>query len=235
MVFKFSLLLNKIRENAIRLNLKEELAKMANGDLYDQTPELLEIRMKVRDLLYQYNRLNYRDLTGRYQLLSKIFKQIGSHCFVEIPFHIDYGLNTSLGENFFANNNLTILDAAPVTIGDNVLFAPNVGLYTAGHALDPKIRQRSGAEFAFPIHIGNNVWLGANVTVTPGATIGDNSVIGAGSVVTKDIPANVLAYGDPAKVVRQLGEIDRKYYAKHRPMPQKYLDAVKNHQPFKRI
>mgnify|MGYP001002062230 CR=1 FL=1 len=142
------------------MTLEQELKHMANGDLYYQTPELLELRFKVRDLLYQYNRLNYRDLSGRKQLLSKIFKHIGHHCFVEIPFHIDYGINTTLGENFFANNNLTILDAAPVTIGNDVLIAPNVGIYTAGHALDPQVRRKTGAEFGLPVTIGNNVWLG---------------------------------------------------------------------------
>lgn len=217
------------------MTLERELKHMADGDLYYQTPELLELRFKVRDLLYQYNRLNYRDLSGRKQLLSKIFKHIGHHCFVEIPFHIDYGINTTLGENFFANNNLTILDAAPVTIGNDVLIAPNVGIYTAGHALDPQVRRKTGAEFGLPVTIGNNVWLGANVTVTPGVTIGENSVIGAGSVVTKDIPANVLAYGDPAKVIRKLGKNDHNFYRHNRPMPQWALDIAKSDRPFHRV
>lgn len=124
--------------------------------------------------------------------------------YLEPPFRCDYGANITLGKNFYANFNCVVLDVAPVVIGDNVLFAPNVQIYTAGHPLDVKSRVEEGIEFGTPITIGNNVWLGGGVIVCPGVTIGDNSVIGAGSVVTKDVPANVVAAGNPCRVIRTL-------------------------------
>lgn len=211
-----------------------EFDRMMNGELYHQTPELLEIRMKARDLLFEYNRLNYRDLENRKRILKELLGRVGDNYFIELPFHLDYGFNVKLGENFFANNNLTLLDTAPIEIGNDVLIAPNVGIYTAGHALDPELRLRTGAEYAFPVKIGNNVWIGAGVTICPGVTIGDNSVIGAGSVVTKSIPSDSLAYGNPAKVVRQFDERDRKYYFKKHEITQEYLDKLASGATFHR-
>jgi Acetyltransferase (isoleucine patch superfamily) len=185
-----------------------EFDRMMNGELYHQTPELLEMRMKARDLLFEYNRLNYRDLENRKRILKALFGQVGENYFIELPFHTDYGINVKIGNNFFANNGLTLLDSGLIEIGDDVLIAPNVGIYTAGHALDPELRLKTGAEYTAPVKIGNNVWIGAGVTVCPGVTIGDNSVIGAGAVVTKSIPSDSLAYGNPAHVVRQFDERD---------------------------
>lgn len=204
-----------------------ELEHMLNGELYHQTPELLEIRMKTRDLLFEYNHLNYRDLPNRKRILKEMFGKVGQEYFIELPFHTDYGFNVKIGENFFANNNLTLLDPATIEIGDNVLIAPNVGIYTAGHALDPALRVQAHAEYAIPVKIGNNVWIGAGVTVCPGVTIGDNSVIGAGAVVTKSIPSNSLAYGNPAHVARKLDERDKQYYFKQREVTREYLDMLK--------
>nr|WP_284676581.1 sugar O-acetyltransferase [Vibrio sinus] len=124
--------------------------------------------------------------------------------FLEPPFRCDYGSNIRLGNNFYANFNCVILDVAEVRIGSNVMFAPNVQIYTAGHPLDVKSRVEEGIEFGSAIDIGDNVWLGGGVIVCPGVTIGENSVIGAGSVVTKDIPANVLAVGNPCKIIKQI-------------------------------
>ena len=135
----------------------------------------------------------------RVNLLQKLFDDF----LIEQPFNCDYGYNIRIGENFYANVGCTILDVAPVTIGDNVMLAPNVNIYTAGHPLDAEIRN-SGLEYAYPVNIGNNVWIGGNVTIVPGVTIGANTVIGAGSVVTKDIPANVVAVGNPCRVVRKI-------------------------------
>lgn len=205
---------------------EREFNRMVNGELYHQTPELLEIRMKARDLLFEYNRLNYRDMANRTRILNELFGEVGKDCFIELPFHTDYGCNVKIGNNFFANNGLTLLDSGPIEIGDDVLVAGNVGLYTAGHALDPELRQQTGAQYTAPVKIGNNVWLGASVTVCPGVTIGDNSVIGAGAVVTKSIPSNSLAYGNPAHVVRQFDERDKQYYFKQREIPQEYLDKL---------
>ncbi|OTO77340.1 MULTISPECIES: sugar O-acetyltransferase [unclassified Enterococcus] len=133
---------------------------------------------------------------------------------MEQPFHCDYGVNITVGENFLANNNCTLSDVAPITIGNDVLIAPNVGIYTGGHALDPVLRRQHRAEFDVPVVVGDNVWIGANSSILPGVTIGDNVVVGAGSVVSKDIPANSLAVGNPCKVIREFNERDRVYYFK---------------------
>nr|WP_312799862.1 sugar O-acetyltransferase [Pseudomonas sp.] len=132
----------------------------------------------------------------------------GEHVLIEALFHCDYGYNIELGENFYSNVNLVILDCAKVSIGRNVFIAPNVGLYTAGHPLDAE-RRNQGLEYAHPITIGDNVWIGGGVTVLPGVTIGEGAVIGAGSVVTKDIPAHVVAVGNPCRVLRTIDNADR--------------------------
>lgn len=212
----------------------DQLNKMINGELYHQTQELFDIRMKARDLLFEYNHLNYRELDRRKEIIKELFGKVESNYFVEIPFATDYGFNVKLGENFFSNNNLTLLDAAPIEFGDNVLIAPNVGIYTAGHALDPDLRLKTGAEYAYPVKVGNNVWIGAGVTILPDVTIGDNVVIGGGAVVTKDIPENSLAYGNPAKVVRRFDKRDREYYFKQHKVTQDYLDRLNSGEIFHR-
>ena len=139
----------------------------------------------------------------------------GQHLHIEEPFHCDLGYNIEVGEWFYANYNCVILDVCRVTIGDNVMFAPNVAIYAAGHPVHPAARN-SGYEYGQPVAIGNNVWLGGNTVVTPGVTIGDNVVVGAGSVVTRDIPANVVAAGNPCRVLRAITEADADYYFKDR-------------------
>lgn len=213
---------------------QDQMKHILNGELYHQTPELMDMRLKVRDLLFEYNRLNYRDLKRRSELIKEMFGRVGENCFIELPFHTDYGSNVKIGDNFFANNGLTLLDTSTIEIGNDVLIASNVGIYTAGHALDPELRLKTGGEYGFPVKIGNNVWIGASVTILPGVTIGDNAVIGAGSVVTKDIPANVLAFGNPARVNRKFNEHDKKYYFKQRKVSQEYLDMLKNGSSFHR-
>jgi len=139
--------------------------------------------------------------------LRALLRRAGERLCIEQPFHCDYGANIEVGDNFYANFNLTILDANKVVIGDNVFIAPNVGLHTSGHPLDAK-RRNAGLEYAKPITIGHNVWIGAGVNVMPGVSIGDNSVIGAGSVVTRDVPANVVAGGVPCRVMRGIEELN---------------------------
>ena len=182
-----------------------EKEKCYLGQLYDANydPELLADRMKCKDLCYRYNQLLSSKMNERKQLILEMFKQTGKEFLIEQPFYCDYGYNISIGENFYSNVNCVILDGASVTFGDNVFIAPNCGFYTAGHPLDVEQRNQ-GLEYAKPITIGNNVWIGAQVCVLPGVTIGDNSVIGAGSVVTKDIPANSLAVGNPCRVIRKI-------------------------------
>ena len=147
----------------------------------------------------------------RESIIRRLFGKTGKSFLIEQPFYCDYGYNIEIGENFYSNVNCVILDGAKVTFGDNVFVAPNCGFYTAGHALDAEQRIQ-GLEYAYPITIGNNVWIGAQVCVLPGVTIGDNTIIGAGSVVTKSIPANVLAVGNPCRVLRTITEADRAKY-----------------------
>ncbi len=207
--------------------MDSQLEKMTAGEVYYQTAELLEVRLKTRDILYQYNRCHPRDMDHRAALIQKMFGSIAENFFIEIPFHCDQGFNIHIGKNFFANNNCTFLDVCPITIGEDVLFAPNVGIYTAGHAIDPMLRVETKAEYGAPIVIGNNVWVGANTTILPGVTIGDNVVIAAGSVVVKDIPKDHVALGNPCKVVRKVNERDREFYFREKRFPQEYLERLK--------
>lgn len=172
-----------------------------------------EERMENKLKVHQYNLLRPDENEKRNQLIHNILGKAGENVHIEPPFHCDYGTNISVGKNFYANYNCTILDVGKVAIGDNVMFAPNVSVYTAGHPIHPDTRN-SGYEYGIAITIGDNVWIGGNVIVNPGVTIGNNVVIGAGSVVTKDIPDNVIAVGSPCKVVREITEEDRKYYFK---------------------
>jgi len=191
-----------------------EKEKMLNGKLYNSfDPQLLKERQYAKDLLFDYNALRPNEIEKRNDMLRTLLGKTGKTFFIEPPFRCDYGYNIRLGENFYANYNWIVLDCAPVTIGDNVLIAPGVGFYTAGHPIDCDVRN-SGLEYAFPITIGNNVWIGGNVVVNPGVTIGDNTIIGAGSIVTKDIPSNVVAVGNPCRVLRQITDEDKQYYFK---------------------
>lgn len=181
-----------------------EKDKMLIGELYDANynEELIRERNFIKDKCFQYNKIMPSDLDNRQKLIKNILGKTGETFLIEQPFMCDYGYNISIGENFYANHNLIILDANKVQFGDNVFIAPNCGFYTSGHPLNVEIRN-SGLEYAKPIKVGNNVWIGGNVIVLPGVNIGDNVVIGAGSVVNKDIPANVVAVGNPCKVIKK--------------------------------
>lgn len=168
-------------------------------------PELTLHRIACKDLCLEYNQTKNSDLEKRDALIKHIVGKVKDNFVIESSFWCDYGYNIVLGENFYANHNLVILDCAKVTFGDNVFIGPNCGFYTAGHPVGVKERNE-GLEYARPITVGNNVWLGGNVVVLPGVSIGNNSIIGAGSVVTKDIPDNVIAVGNPCKVIRKIEE-----------------------------
>ena len=186
---------------------QQELEKMMSGDLYDATNNttLLDLLTQTQEMCHDYNLLRPSQTAERDALMRRILGKTGQRFKIISPFFCDYGFNIEVGENFFANFNLVILDEARVTFGDNVFIAPNCAFYTAGHPLD--VAQRNaGLEYSLPIRVGNNVWIGGNVCVMPGVTIGDNTVIGAGSVVVHDIPAGVLAAGNPCRVIRQLDE-----------------------------
>ena len=182
-----------------------EKVKMITGENYlasDQ--ELVNDRLACRERLQRLNSSISTSSEWRNAIDALLPHANGAY--LEPPFYCDYGYNIKAGKNFYTNFNCIILDVAPVTIGDNVLFAPNVQIYTAGHPLDVKSRVEQGVEFGKPISIGNNVWLGGGVIVCPGVSIGENSVIGAGSVVTKNIPSNVIAVGNPCRVISTISE-----------------------------
>ena len=187
---------------------KEKMcAQMLYDANYDQT--LLEERDKAKDLCHQYNQLRPSDRLGQREVLKKLLGKTGENFTLTAPFWCDYGYNIELGENFYANHNLVILDGAKVTFGDNVFIGPDCGFHTAGHPIDFERRNR-GLEYAYSITVGDNVWIGAGVQVMPGVSIGSNVVIGGGSVVVKDIPGNCVAVGNPCKVIRAITEEDKK-------------------------
>ena len=175
---------------------------------------LPEEQMANKKRVYKFNHCPPDDLAAIEQYTRDILGKAGKNVKIMSPFSCDYGRHIEVGDNFFANYNCVILDVAKVTIGDNVMLAPNVTISTAGHPVHPTSRN-SGYEYGIPITIGDNVWLGANVMINPGVTIGNNVVIGSGSVVTKDIPNNVIAVGNPCRVLRAITEEDRPYYYKN--------------------
>ena len=176
---------------------------------------LSEERLENKKRIYRYNLLPPEQQEEQTALLKQILGKTGEHVHIETPFHCDYGYNIEVGENFFANYNFVVLDVGKVRIGENVQIAPNVSIYTAGHPVHPQSRN-SGYEYGIDITIGNNVWIGGNACIMPGVTIGDNAVIGAGSIVTKDIPDNVIAAGNPCRVLRKITEADRDFYYRDR-------------------
>lgn len=183
---------------------KTEKEKMIAGELYfANDPELVADRMFARSQSQIINQAESAEL--RSQLLKETFGRTGKKIYMEPVINFDYGYNIFVGENFYANFNCTFLDVSTIEIGDNCMFAPNVQLYTATHPLHP-VKRNSGLEYAKPIKIGNNVWLGGGVIVTPGVTLGNNVVVGAGSVVTKSFPDNVVIAGNPARIIKTVEE-----------------------------
>ncbi|MBH1940893.1 sugar O-acetyltransferase [Mobilitalea sibirica] len=186
-----------------------EKEKMLNQEYYIAwDDELTKERERAKDLLFELNAVRPSEREKRSEIINALFGSVGKGSWIESPFNCDYGYNISVGDNFYANSNCNILDCAKVKIGDNVLFGPNVNLYTPEHAFDKEERAR-GYEQSLPITIGNDVWICGSVSILSGVTIGDNTIIGAGSVVTKDIPANVIAAGVPCKVIREITAEDR--------------------------
>ncbi|MBF7954045.1 maltose acetyltransferase domain-containing protein [Rahnella victoriana] len=188
--------------------------KMNKGELYTDMGEgLPEERCAGKERVYDFNLTRPSEEAKRLQLLKSIMGSLGESCWIEPPLRVAYGTHIHIGNHFYANFNLTVVDDATVTIGNNVMIAPNVTLATAGHPIDPDIRI-TGQQFSLPIVIEDNVWLGTGVIVNPGVTIGRNSVIGAGSVVTKSIPPYVVAAGVPCRVLRPITASDREAFLK---------------------
>ena len=191
--------------------------KMHTGELYlPGDEEIMKEQQICLDKLYDYNMTRPTESEKRQELLKEMFAEIGEDCYIEPPFHANWGgKHVHFGKCVYANFNFTAVDDTHIYVGDYTMFGPNVILATAGHPILPKLRQEA-YQYNMPVHIGKNCWLGAGVIVLPGVTIGDNTVIGAGSVVTKDIPSNVVAVGNPCRVLREINEHDKKYYFKNR-------------------
>ncbi len=183
---------------------EEEQAKCEAGQLYNtKTPERERLHVACMELCFAYNATSPSDMKQREEILRKLFGKLGAEPYVEPTIFFGFGTNVEAGDRLFINNDCVFVDPGKIILGDDVLIGPQCGFYTAIHPLDPELRRES-YEMAKPIRVGNNVWFGGHATVLPGVTIGDNTVIGAGSVVTHDIPSNVVAVGNPCRVIRQI-------------------------------
>lgn len=191
--------------------------KMLTGDLYlPDGDDVMNDQLLCMEKLYDYNATRPLEGKKRTQLLKEMFAEIGEDCYIEPPLHANWGgHHVHFGKRVYANFNLTLVDDSHIYIGDYTMIGPNVTIATAGHPILPELREKN-YQYNIPVHIGKNCWLGAGVIVLPGVTIGDNTVIGAGSIVTKDIPSNVVAVGNPCKVLREINEHDKEYYYKDR-------------------
>lgn len=189
--------------------------KMTSGELYlPDGEEIMSEQLQCLDRLYDFNQTRPTELDKREKMLKEMFGDIGENCYIEPPLHANWGgKHCHFGKNVYANFNLTLVDDSHIYVGDYTMIGPNVVIATAGHPILPELREKA-YQYNMPIHIGRNCWIGAGALIMPGVTIGDNTVIGACSVVTKDIPANVVAVGNPCRVLREIGEHDREFYFK---------------------
>ncbi len=188
--------------------------RMHNQKVYFYNDEeLVSEQLLCLEILYDFNHTRPSEIKNREEILKKLFAEIGNNCYIEPPLRANWGKHTHLGDNVYANFNLTLVDDTHIYIGDHVMFGPNVTISTAAHPIDPEFRKKP-VQFNIPVRIGNNVWIGSNAVVLPGVIIGDNTVIGAGSIVTKDIPANVVAVGNPCRVLRTINPHDKEFYYK---------------------
>ena len=203
--------------------------RMFTGELYYPNEEsIFDEQLKKLDLLYEFNSTRPTEQKKRQKLMKEMFAEIGENCYLEPPFHANWGgAHMHLGDSVYANFNFTAVDDSHIYIGSYTMIGPNVTVATAGHPILPELREKA-YQFNMPVHIGRNCWIGAGAVIMPGVTIGDNSVIGAGSVVTKDIPANVVAYGNPCRVAREINEHDREVYYKDRRITKEIFDEIKN-------
>ena len=194
-----------------------EKDKLHSGELYfPGDPEIMDVQLRYLDDLRAYNEIPHVEPERREAKLRSMLAEMGEGCYVESPFHSNFGgRHVHFGKGVYANFNLTLVDDTHIYVGDYTMIGPHVTLATAGHPILPELRQQ-GMQYNMPVRIGKNCWLGAGVIVLPGVTIGDNVVVGAGSVVTKDLPSNVVAVGNPCRVLREVGDRDREYYFRNR-------------------
>lgn len=199
------------------MDSKEARERMESGRIYwPNDEEIVKEQQACLEKLWYFNNTKPSETDKRNEMLKDMFAEIGENCYIEPPLHSNFGgKHVHFGNSVYANFNLTLVDDAHIYVGDYCMFAPNVVISTAGHPIDPELREKA-YQYNLDVHIGKNVWIGAGAIVMPGITIGDNSVIGAGSVVTRDIPPNVVAFGNPCRVMREIGEHDKIYYNKHR-------------------
>lgn len=191
--------------------------KIHTGELYlPNDPEILSEQQQYLEKLYDFNLTRPSETEKRQKMLKEMFAEIGEGCYIEPPFHANFGgKNVHFGKGVYANFNLTLVDDTHIYVGDFTMFGPNVTVATAGHPILPELREQV-YQYNFPVHIGRNCWIGAGAVIVPGVSIGDNTVIGAGSVVTKDIPSDVVAVGNPCRVLRPISEHDKEFYFKDR-------------------
>ena len=191
--------------------------KLHTGDLYlPYGDDIMTEQLRCLDKLYDFNLTRPTELRKRAEMLKEMFAQIGENCYIEPPLHANWGgHHVHFGKNVYANFNLTLVDDTHIYVGDYTMLGPNVVIATAGHPILPELREQA-YQYNMPVRIGKSCWLGAGVIVLPGVTIGDNTVVGAGSVVTKDLPANVVAVGNPCRVLREINDRDKEYYFKDR-------------------
>ena len=200
----------------IRIITMNQYERMIKGLVYDPNDEeILKMQFPYQDKLWEFNRLKPSDVKKKQEYMKKVFAECGDNCYIELPFHANWGgSRVHFGNNIYANSNLTLVDDGHIYVGDKVMFGPNVTVATANHPIDPRLRSK-GYQYNRDVYIEENVWIGAGVIIVPGVHIGKNSVIGAGSVVTKDIPENVVAVGNPCRVLREISDRDRKYFYKN--------------------
>lgn len=208
------------------MDSKEARQRMMEGRIYPPgDEEIMAEQVICMQKLWEYNRIEPKDMDKRFAKLQDMFAEIGEGSYIEPPLHANFGgKHVHFGKNVYANFNLTLVDDSHIYVGDNTMIGPNVTIATGGHPIDPALRDVQ-AQFNLEVHIGRNVWIGGGCILVPGVLIGDNTVIGAGSIVTKDIPANVVAYGNPCRVIREIGEHDRQYYYRDRKVDVEVRDG----------
>ena len=208
------------------MNSKEAKKRMMEGRIYPPgDEEIMAEQVVCMQKLWEYNQIQPKDMDKRFLKLQDMFAEIGEGSYIEPPLHANFGgKHVHFGKYVYANYNLTMVDDTHIYVGDYTMIGPNVTIATAGHPIDPALRSVQ-AQYNMEVHIGKNVWIGGGCVLLPGVSIGDNTVIGAGSIVTKDIPANVVAYGNPCRVIREIGEHDRQYYYRDRKVDVEVRDG----------
>lgn len=190
--------------------------RMVKGLIYDpMCEEILKQQVPYQDKLWEFNQLKPSDIEKKQKYMKEVFAECGDNCYIELPFHANFGgHHVHFGNGIYANSNLTLVDDGHIYVEDKVMFGPNVTVATANHPIDPELRAK-GLQYNKDVYIGENTWIGAGVIIVPGIKIGKNVVIGAGAIVTKDLPDNVVAVGNPCKVLREVSERDKKYFYKN--------------------